>query len=59
MSGGSNNNELGYMDVVQIVFLVLKFAGLVNWSWWMVFAPTLISLAIVLVNLILAWTDFY
>jgi hypothetical protein len=46
MSGGSNNSELGFMDVVQIVLIVLKFAGLINWSWWVVLIPLWIELVI-------------
>jgi len=41
----------GILTTLQIVFLVLKLAGLVNWSWWFVFAPTIagaIILAILL-----------
>lgn len=58
MSGGSNNSELGFMDVLQIIFIVLKIVGVINWSWWAVFTPIWVSLAIVGVNLILMWTDF-
>lgn len=34
----------GCSTVVQIVFLILKLGNVVNWSWWVVFAPTYISL---------------
>ena len=46
MSSGSNNSELGFMDVVQIILIVLKFAGLINWSWWVVLIPLWIELVI-------------
>lgn len=46
MSGGSTNNELGFMDVLQIIFIVLKLVGVINWSWWAVLLPIWISLAI-------------
>lgn len=28
-------------DVLTIVFIVLKLIGVITWSWWLVFAPTL------------------
>lgn len=55
MSGGSNNSELGFMDVVQIVFIVLKLIGVINWSWLVVFTPWLICLAIDIGMLIGYW----
>jgi len=41
-----NNGGIGCFTVIQIVFLILKLAGLVNWSWWWIWAPTLIPLGI-------------
>ena len=31
------------MGLLQIVFIVLKILGVVNWSWWLVFIPVWIS----------------
>lgn len=28
-----------YLDVVLIVFIILKLAGLITWSWWWVLCP--------------------
>lgn len=49
MSGNTTNNELGFMDVLQIIFIVLKLCGVINWSWFAVLTPIWISLAILLV----------
>ena len=46
MSGKATRSELGFMDVLQIIFIVLKIIGVINWSWWAVFTPIWISLAI-------------
>lgn len=43
---------IGIVDVVQIVFIILKLTGLVNWSWVVVFLPTLIVLGVMLIILI-------
>ena len=47
MSGNTTNNDMGFMDVLQIIFIVLKLCSVINWSWWAVFTPIWISLAIV------------
>ena len=33
-----------FFDVVQIVFLILKIGGIVDWSWWIILSPFLISI---------------
>ena len=38
--------------VVQVVFLILKLCGLINWSWWWVLSPLWISVGICIVALI-------
>lgn len=44
MSGNSQSSELGFMDVLQIIFIILKLCGLIDWSWWAVFTPIWVSL---------------
>lgn len=41
----SNDNErtsggIGFMEVLQLAFIVLKLMGYIEWSWWWVLAPT-------------------
>ena len=38
--------------VVQVVFLILKLCGLIDWSWWWVLSPLWISVGICIVVLI-------
>lgn len=52
MSGNTTGSELGFMDVLQIIFIVLKLCGVINWSWWAVFTPIWISLALLGVYLL-------
>ena len=40
--------RFGVLEVLAIVFVVLKLTGIVTWSWWIVLAPVLIPLAILL-----------
>ena len=41
--------RFGALEVLAIVFVVLKLTGIVTWSWWIVLAPVLIPLAILLI----------
>ena len=61
----SNNNRspaagggLSILGVVEIVFIILKLLGIINWSWWIVLIPLWIdlgvSLLIILIIIIVA-----
>lgn len=32
-------SSIGILDVLLVVFIVLKLTGVINWSWWLVFSP--------------------
>ena len=40
--------------VLQAILIFLKFLGVIEWSWWVVFAPILIMLGILLIMIIVA-----
>lgn len=49
MKDNNNNVTTGgvtAIDVLQIVFIVLKLCGVIKWSWWLVLMPLWISLGI-------------
>ena len=49
MGRGESSGSLGVTStVLQTVFLVLKLAKVIDWSWWWVLSPTWISILIVL-----------
>lgn len=55
MSKNESNNSgggLGLFSVLQIIFIVLKLVHVINWSWWIVFAPTFVSIGIVLLTVV-------
>lgn len=39
--------KIGFWGLLQIVFIVLKVTGLITWSWWMVFIPLYIEIALI------------
>lgn len=45
-------SNIGLLDILGIVFVVLKLTGVINWSWWWVLSPFFISIAIFLLILI-------
>lgn len=34
---------------LQLIFLVLKLTGLIDWSWWLVFTPFFASIVIAII----------
>lgn len=61
MSSYMNNNKsssagsggAGIATILQVVFIVLKLIHVIDWSWWLVLAPTWISLAFAVVVFII------
>ena len=49
-----SSSGCGIVSVVQIVLIILKLLKLIEWSWWVVFAPTLVSIGILLIVIIAA-----
>lgn len=37
---------MNFVDVLTLIFIVLKLASIIDWSWWWVLSPILISVAI-------------
>ena len=40
--------------VLQAILIFLKLLGLIEWSWWIVFAPILVMVGILLIMIIIA-----
>jgi len=50
----SSNNGLGLGTVLFLIFMTLKLANLITWSWWWITAPIWIPFASVMVLVIIA-----
>jgi len=48
---------MGVFGVLQVIFITLKLIGLITWSWWAVFSPLLISLALYIGVFLWAYLD--
>lgn len=51
MSNSSNNNGINFMGLLLVLFIGLKLAGIIDWSWWWVMAPMWGTMALVVVVL--------
>lgn len=52
-SGGG----IGICSVLTIVFIVLKFVGVIDWSWVWVLSPTWISIAVDLIIMLVMYIN--
>ena len=50
-SSGSSSSGIGFIGVLQIVFITLKLLGKIQWSWFWVLSPTIFSTIIIFVLL--------
>jgi hypothetical protein len=39
-----NNSGVGLTTVLQMIFIILKLTGNIDWSWWWVLSPLWISI---------------
>jgi len=46
MNKNSGSSGLGLSSVLTIIFVVLKLVGVIDWNWWLVLLPTLISVGL-------------
>ena len=44
---------MGFLEVLTIVFVVLKLTDVIAWSWLMVFSPMLVGYAIIFIGAII------
>jgi hypothetical protein len=33
-----------FLNIVTLVFVVLKLTGVIDWSWWLVLMPTILGI---------------
>lgn len=54
MSSKNNGSGIGFLGVLQIIFIVLKLCNVLQWSWWMVFIPAYISAGLTIILIVIA-----
>ena len=43
MNKNTGSSGIGLSTVLTLIFVVLKLVGVIDWSWWWVVSPSLIS----------------
>lgn len=51
----SRSTGIGVLGVIQIILVTLKLLRLIDFSWWLVFIPTYISLGLFIIGLLLVF----
>ena len=49
MSTSSDRRGVGFGDLLTVMFIGLKIAGFIDWSWWVVLSPTWGPMALLIV----------
>ena len=44
---------MGFTELLTLIFVVAKIAGLISWSWWLVLLPEIIAMAVYLFLILL------
>ena len=50
---------IGIIDVVQIVFIILKFCKVIDWAWWIVLSPLWGSILFAVICFAIAGLCYY
>jgi len=53
-----SNGTSGFTSLLTVLFIGLKLTGHISWSWWWVFSPLWIGLAIIILVLLIALVVF-
>lgn len=48
---------MGLLGLLQVGFILLKVAGLISWSWWAVFTPLYIDIALITILVIMKYKE--
>ena len=48
----NGENNMGFMATLQLILIVLKFVGVITWSWWAVFFPLWINIAVYVIAIL-------
>lgn len=42
-----------FLAVLQLIVLVLKLTGLLNWSWWIILIPAFVWVALIILMILM------
>ncbi len=47
----SNSSSIGFLSLLTILFIGLKLGGIINWNWFLVLSPLVLSFCLVMFSL--------
>lgn len=50
MSKETNNGRIGIFTLMFLIMFAAKVFGAINWSWWWVFSPVWVPVALILLT---------
>lgn len=39
---------MGFFELLTLIFVIAKITGYIAWSWWWIFAPIMVHVALIL-----------
>lgn len=52
----NKGSSIGFMGLLQIVFIVLKLCGVIHWTWFWVLSPIWLEIIIIVIaTIIITW----
>lgn len=46
-------SNIGFLQILTLIFIVLKLVGTITWSWWWVLSPLWIPASILLIIIVI------
>ncbi len=46
---------MGFLEILTLIFIVLKIMNIIAWSWWLVLLPEIIALAFYVTFIVLSF----
>lgn len=59
MSKNTSGGGMGLLGVLQVIFIVLKCIGVIDWTWGQVLIPLWIELGLVAIGMIVSWISWW
>lgn len=50
---GNMKSNIGFLQILTLIFIVLKLVGTITWSWWWVLSPLWIQASILLIIIVI------
>lgn len=50
---GNMKLNIGFLQILTLIFVVLKLVGTITWSWWWVLSPLWIPASILLIIIVI------